>query len=173
MLLKGKELEDYLHTGMKLFTTMQEKPSCWEAEALSYLLQLLALANRAFEKALSLPQKRPLSPFVEEAMEEIAHSLSSPLTVRELARRLHVDASYLNHRFREQTGASLYHYILIKKIALAKTLLSQGATVTGACEGSGFGDCNNFSRTFKKYVGTTPGKYGQLYRRGNEEGLEL
>ena len=139
VLLKGEELEDYLHTGIKLFTTMQEKPSCWEAEALSYLLQLLAMANRAFEKALSLPQKRPLSPFVEEAMEEIAHSLSSPLTVRELARRLHVDASYLNHRFREQTGASLYHYILMKKIALAKTLLSQGATVTGACEGAGLG----------------------------------
>lgn len=173
VLLKGEELEDYLNTGIKLFTTMQEKPSCWEAEALSYLLQLLAMANRAFEKALSLPQKRPLSPFVEEAMEEIAHSLSSPLTVRELARRLHVDASYLNHRFREQTGASLYHYILMKKIALAKTLLSQGATVTGACEGAGFGDCNNFSRTFKKYVGITPGKYGQLYRRGNEEGLGL
>lgn len=162
VLLQGGELEAYIRAGMGLLSVMEERPAFWEAEALSLLLRVLTLANRAFERTLSLPQ--PLSPFVEEAMEYIDRSLSSPLTVAELARELHVDASYLNRRFREQTGASLYHYILMKKIALAKILLAKGAQVNDACEGAGFGDCNNFSRTFKKYVGVPPGQYRLLHR---------
>ena len=166
VVLQGEELEGYIKAGLRLVAAVEKKPSFWEGESLSCLLEILVRANRAFQKELALSSKLPLSHFVEDAMAYVSHFLSAPLTVSQVAKHLHVDVSYLSHCFREQTGVSLYHYILMKKIALARTLLSAGASVAEACEGSGFGDCDNFSRTFKKYVGTSPGKYRVLHKGG-------
>ena len=50
-------------------------------------------------------------------------------------------------------------YILVRRVALAKSLLAQGYTVAETCHLSGFNDYSNFIRTFKKVTGATPGKF--------------
>jgi len=53
---------------------------------------------------------------------------------------------------------------VVKRVALAKELLSQGHTVLEACHLSGFHDYSNFIRTFRQTTGYTPGQFKRLSR---------
>ena len=64
--------------------------------------------------------------------------------------------AYLSRLFKQYVGTSVYNYITVTRIANAQKLLKNGATVTEACFCSGFEDCSNFIRTFKKLTGETP-----------------
>jgi AraC-like DNA-binding protein len=46
-------------------------------------------------------------------------------------------------------------------VALAKTCLSEGLSLSETCYQSGFADYSNFIRSFTKLAGTSPGKYAR------------
>ena len=79
-------------------------------------------------------------------MDYIDANLSPELSLQSIAACFSIDRYYLSHLFRQQTGSTLYQYILIKKIAAAKQYLLDGKTVTETCYLSGFNDYNNFIR---------------------------
>ena len=67
--------------------------------------------------------------------------------------------SYFSELFRHATGESFSARLSKLKIRYAKTLLSQGFSVTDSCYRSGFGSTNNFLYTFKKLEGISPSEY--------------
>lgn len=75
----------------------------------------------------------------------------------DVAKALCVNENYVSRVFKNETGSSLNNYIIRRKIAEAKKLLYHGSSVKEACVKSGFGDCSNFIRTFKKFTGMPPG----------------
>lgn len=79
--------------------------------------------------------------------------------INELASLFHYNADYLSRLFKTATGLTLQHYILEKRIALAKQYLSSGRTPGEVCELCGFNNYSNFSRTFHKYTGYSPNSY--------------
>ena len=89
----------------------------------------------------------------------IDSSLNADLSLETIAKHFSIDRYYLCHVFKTQTGTSLYQYILMKKISVARQYLAEGKSVTEACTLSGFNDYSNFIRTFKKVTGISPGKY--------------
>ena len=77
----------------------------------------------------------------------------------DMARLSGFTPSYFSELFRRVTGQSFTERLAVLKTRHAKTLLSQGFSVTDACFRSGFGSTNNFLYTFKKLEGVPPSEY--------------
>lgn len=83
----------------------------------------------------------------------------STLTVSQIAQLSHYNSDHLNRVFKAETGFTVKHYLLLRKLAEAQKYLCMGKSVKEACKLSGFNNYSNFLRTFKKYIGYTPGKF--------------
>ena len=77
-----------------------------------------------------------------------------------------MDRFYLEKTFKKETGTTVYHYVLLKRLNLARVLLAQGCRVDEACAGAGFNDYSNFIRTFKKHTGMTPAAFARANQSG-------
>lgn len=129
--------------------------------ASTLFLQILVFVNQAWKK--NSPKRAMPSPHRTQAiMDYIDAHLTSSLTLDSIAQALSLDKYYLSHLFKSETESTIYQYILVKRVALAKTLLSQGHTVSEACHLSGFNDYSNFIRSFKQVTGYTPGQFKRL-----------
>ncbi len=131
--------------------------SCEFAQA-TFLLATLLLRLDTIEKKLNRNKK--LHPALNRAVEYIESNLARDIPVSELARRCGVSQGHLNLLFQTEFGAGANHYILSKRMRLARQLLLNTyytiSEVAGIC---GFSGGNYFTRAFKQYYGVTPGKY--------------
>lgn len=134
-----------------------------EIVALSLMLQILVLVNRFYQRGWEEPFQ--LIPHRDQMiMNYIEQNLSHPLTLDIIARDLCLDKYYLSHLFKNETESSIFQYILVKRVALAKELLASGANVTEACHGAGFNDYSNFIRSFRLTTGYTPEQFRRMAR---------
>ncbi|MEG2350978.1 MAG: AraC family transcriptional regulator, partial [Hungatella sp.] len=92
----------------------------------------------------------------------IDQHLSEALSLESISTACSLDKYYLSHLFKKETESTIFQYILVKRIAQAKELLSLGSSVTEACQQSGFNDYANFIRSFKKVTGYSPGHFKKL-----------
>ena len=97
-------------------------------------------------------------------MDYICDNLHNDISLESIAEVAKLNPCYLSRIFKSFTGASLQHFILIKKINYAQKLLNQGKTATEACYLSGFNIYSNFSRSFSNITGKSPGKFQKLHQ---------
>lgn len=128
---------------------------------LTLLLQILVIVNRAYQRSQETPSQ-PVPHRAQMIMDYIDKNLSMPLTLDSIADDLLLDKYYLSHLFKQETQSSIFQYILVKRIALAKELLADGCNVTEACIGAGFNDYSNFIRSFRLTTGYTPGQFRKM-----------
>lgn len=129
--------------------------------ALSLLLQILVLVNQAYQRCREEPSQ-PVPHRVQMIMNYIDSHLAAPMTLDSISRDLSLDKYYLSHLFKQETESSIFQYILVKRVALAKELLAEGANVTEAGLGAGFNDYSNFIRSFRLTTGFTPGQFRKM-----------
>jgi len=109
------------------------------------------------------PTKQPirggLAPYQERLAKELLReniSGESPLAV--VARECGLSLSQFSKAFRRAVGVPPHRWVIQQRIALAKTLLRDGAAplseVALAC---GFSDQSHFTRYFSAWVGVSPG----------------
>lgn len=96
---------------------------------------------------------------VKIAVEYIANSLSSEISVSQVAKEAHVTVNTLERHFKKCTGISPYKYIQNCRLANARAILECGGSVTGAAMASGFSDYSHFIALFKKKYKLTPLKF--------------
>ena len=110
-------------------------------------------------------EARPLcSPPVEEAIHLIRQNYMEPLTVGNLADRVHLSRYYFIRKFREQTGQSPYQYLTNLRINQSKKLLCLSEeSVESVARQVGFSDGSGFIHSFKQLVGMTPYQYRKIY----------
>lgn len=132
-----------------------------DIRSMTALINLLLMINEHF---LQVPQQAPETYVhrLHPVMTYIDRNLSAPITLDFIAQTCSMDKYYMSHLFKKDTGSTIFQYILVKRVALAKELLSLGATVHEACLQSGFHDYANFIRTFKKVTGFSPGHFKKL-----------
>ena len=107
---------------------------------------------------VDLNQSRQISPILSYIDSHITEDLS----LDQLSRQFFLTPSYLCRIFKNGTGTTIHKYITAKRITLAKDLLTQGYSVTDACNSSGFKDYNGFLKSFVDAVGIPPKKYSQF-----------
>ena len=84
--------------------------------------------------------------------------------IKSLAKMAGVSQSQFERRFNRIFGTTPYEYLLRVRIAAARALLenSERTIADIACE-TGFYDHSHFTRTFKRIVGISPGRYRAIH----------
>lgn len=99
-------------------------------------------------------------------------NLSKELSIEHISTKFFMSRYYLMHRFKEETGSSIYSYIIQKRLILAKSLIRQGYPMTQAATNSGFGDYSSFVRAFKKNFSMSPREYYHNFQNIENENIE-
>ncbi len=98
---------------------------------------------------------------VDDILSYINQNINFPITIEQLSGEFFLSESYICRIFKAATGTTINKYICARRISIAKSLLSEGRSVTEAYEKSGFTDYSNFFKAFTKAVGISPKKYAQ------------
>ncbi len=86
----------------------------------------------------------------EEILKYINTHLAENLSVDQLADQFYLSRYHLMHKFKEETGYTVHHYILQKRLLMAKDYIAQGMPVTKAALASGFADYSTYHRAVRK-----------------------
>ncbi len=128
---------------------------------LGCIMELLVLVNRLFLKIDTEPELTNIPEKLVPILDYIETNLEGDLSLETLEKTFFLNRFYLSKLFKGCVGSNIHSYILYKRIATAKRLLTEGATVGQACVRSGFNDYSNFLKQFKRTVGVPP----SIYRR--------
>ena len=82
-----------------------------------------------------------------------------PLSLDHLSERFFISKSHLNRMFKKATGTTAWDYIVVKRLLMARSLLSEGMVPTDVYLKCGFRDYTTFFRAYKKHFGSTPKEY--------------
>ena len=96
---------------------------------------------------------------IEEIMNYINGHLLEEMSVESIASHFYISKSYLMHKFKEETGYTLYNYIAQKRLTGARKMMASGENAAIVAEKCGFKDYGAFLRAFKKEFGVTPKEY--------------
>jgi len=98
------------------------------------------------------------------AMRRMHEQPSAPWTVAELAREAAMSRSAFFARFSRLLGVTPMDYLLGWRIALAKCLLRDGASVSDVAARVGYSSASAFSVAFTRNVGRPPGHFARRDR---------
>jgi len=127
---------------------------------LRFLLDVLDSAHQ---------REASVSPEMQRVQQFIIEHLDQPLTVRELAREVHLSESRLKSRFKTEIGIPPADFVTRQKIDLAKDLLSNTDThVSDIAMALGFSTPQYFATVFRRYTGQTPSHFRQAASAGRE-----
>lgn len=130
-------------------------------QLIQMLIAIYRKAKRMHEIAPAL-QPSPTQENVRRILQYISQHFTENFSLQELSNELHLNKYYICHCFKEVTGYTINSYIVSKRIEEAKKLLrTTDEPIAMIAEQLGFNTAVHFSRSFKKYAGTSP----QMYRK--------
>lgn len=134
----------------------------YHSSVLGSALYADALFTQLMMELVRLSQKvetgRGAPPLISRVLSYIGEHFREELSLDTLAGIFYTSKYHLSHRFKEETGTSLYQYILLKRLAAARELLLAGVSPAEAAEGSGFTDYTTFFRAFRTKYGVPPSR---------------
>ena len=94
---------------------------------------------------------------IRRLQDHIEADCAAPLSLNDLAERIHVSVRTLQRRFLAATGVSPLQYQQALRLARAQALLEGGRLpVADVAEAVGYADRVAFGRIFKRHTGLTP-----------------
>ncbi|MBD3917449.1 response regulator [Paenibacillus sp. PR3] len=113
------------------------------------------------EKLLeTVGQEKRYNVQVQEAIHYLDEHLQEPITMRDIADHLHLNASYFSVLFKEQTGLTFSEYLTRRRVQRAKEMLSNSElTIAEIAERVGYQTAKYFVKVFRTMEDTSPGQY--------------
>ena len=97
---------------------------------------------------------------LKNVLEYIDNNYSNPITLEQLSAAASMSPKYFCRFFYQMTHRTPIDYLNYQRIEHAcYELATSGESVTDVAYNCGFNDLSYFIKTFKRYKGTTPGKY--------------
>lgn len=125
-----------------------------------YLYELFAFLLRCGREAVQVEPMEVEEAEIQEAAQYIYHHFSEPLTLDEVAGRVHMTPTYFSRKFKRVTGIGYKEYLNhVRLKEAARLLLETDLSVTGIALACGFSDGNYFGDLFKKEKGISPRMY--------------
>lgn len=129
----------------------------------AYIEQLLVLVNREFMASNQITSNI-MPKLIKDIMNYIDQNIQNDITLENISQKFYLNGTHISRQFKKHTGLTIRAYIVDRKVARAKELLSAGESVTNAAFQSGFNDYSNFIRTFHRLEGVSPGHYAKEHR---------
>lgn len=131
-------------------------------------VEMMVLVNKAFLRPYLEDKAKNSQGYndqVDKILSYINANISSQLSIETLSEEFSLSDSYICRIFKGATGTTVNKYITARRISIAKSLLSTGASAQEAFEQTGFLDYSSFFKAFTKAVGISPKKYAQCSNR--------
>lgn len=122
------------------------------------LSPVLLEINRAFLTRISAQpfQDERTVTAVSQLIEYINAHLCEKLDLNLLAQRFFISKTHLNNQFKQVTGCTIWEYIIIKRLVLARKYIRDGMSAGEAALSSGWSDYSSFYRSYKARFGVSP-----------------
>ena len=128
--------------------------------ALTYLAQILISLNRlAISASQSSDSRSVPDSVVYSVLAYINEHYFEDLTLDHLANRFFISKYHLSREFGRIVGTSVHRYLIQKRLAMAKQMMSSGMSSSEVYQQCGFGDYSNFYRAFKAEYQITPKEF--------------
>lgn len=92
----------------------------------------------------------------EKLIEYINTNLLTISTLDEICEHFYISKTHLNRRFRAMTGATVWEYIVTKRLIAAKDMLMEGYKPNVVSEKCGWMEYSSFYRAYKLHFGVSP-----------------
>ncbi len=127
----------------------------------SHIQRLMVMINRSLLHEVSEDMNEDVitDPFLEPVVTYIAKNLESELTLDQIAKQMYLSKFHIMREFKKQTGTTIHHYILQKRLALSKQLILEGIPITEVFTRCGFKTYSHFFRAFKTEYEMTPKEF--------------
>lgn len=100
----------------------------------------------------------------------VKRNLARKLTLSDIAMSLHCSTVTLTENFRKEFGITIMDYVTKKRMELAERLLLSGdEPLREIAANVGYSDVEYFSRSFKRYHGTSPDMWRKTAKTGAKE----
>ena len=129
---------------------------CSEYSAFGIFLQFMVQLNRIALYTKPQEEERAVSTLVDRVLDYIGRHINEELTLDGLAERFFVSKYHLSHTFTKEVGVSLHRYITLRRLLMARQLLSTGMSAGQVSTACGFSDYTSFYRAFKAEYGISP-----------------
>lgn len=102
--------------------------------------------------------------YITEIVNYIEDNFTTDIKIESLTAMVPLSRRNLEVKFKEEMGTTIYQFILGCRIDyFADLLIATERTLYDMALESGFNDCKNISRIFKKHKGHTPIEYKKIY----------
>ncbi len=122
----------------------------------AYLLPLLAELSDCYDIVKNSTDHLPVSDQITSIIRFINQNLQNELSLSLLCEYFYLSKAHLNRIFKQATGSTVWNYILIKRLMLARERLLSGTAPTNVYSQCGFQDYTTFYRAYKKQFGVSP-----------------
>jgi AraC-like DNA-binding protein len=120
---------------------------------------LLVVFGRPFLALFATDNDKTVS-IIWKIQRQLEQNYAERITLASLAAEHHISPSYLSHLFKRITGYTIIQYLTMCRLSVARKLLSEtDLSITEVVYATGFSDCSNFSRLFKREIGCSPVDY--------------
>ncbi|MNI30409.1 HTH-type transcriptional regulator YesS [compost metagenome] len=125
-------------------------------------IQAYTLLQRVILRAVDYLQARRKSPVhvsIKQVIAIVEREMEQDLSLKMVAKRLHLNSSHLSRLFKREMGSSFSVYVLERKMEKAKQMLLEEILISDVSDRLGYKDISYFIHVFRKFWGFTPGEY--------------
>ncbi len=109
---------------------------------------------------LKMVSRLPAHPAAQRIVQYLIDNYSQPITIRDIAARMHLSERHTSRLFHAVMGVSIMDYLTMIRInAASQLLVGSTATVKQIGELSGFPDVRYFTTVFRRHTGLTPAAF--------------
>lgn len=117
------------------------------------------LKDKLLQEGKLCPGKNFLTIKIANITTYIDANIAENLSLDSLAKEFGISKFYFSHLFKAHTGLSVFKYIKLKRLALAKEYYESGKQLTEAATKAGFSDYTAFYKAYRNEYGSSPSKH--------------
>jgi AraC-like DNA-binding protein len=144
----------------QLHLALEEPGGELEAESrLAFVAERLQQHLGGHAGALETGARETGAPVAHQLRELIDAGFRDKVTLRQASQAIHAHPAHLVRMFSREFGISPHQYLTGRRVDLARKLLLDGVPPSAAAATVGFFDQSHLNRSFRRLLGTSPGRY--------------